>query len=400
MAQGVRSILFVAEANSLAHVVRPLVLAKSLNPHDYDIHFACAPGFEFVLEDTGFTFHSIQSMSVQEFIDRLAVGGRLYNYERLSSYIREDRALIRRVKPDLVIGDFRLSLSVSAPAENVGYLAICNAHWSPFAKQQFPIPEHPLVDIFGPRVGQVLFNIGRPVAFRHHLAPLNRHRRENHLPKFASLGAAYTQGDATLFCDVPGLVPTKGLPDTHHYIGPIVWSPDMPLPDWWHQIEDDRPTIYVTLGSTGQATILPDLIASVAQLQVNLVIATAGRRELQTLPDRVYCEEYLPGIEAAKRSALVICNGGSATAYQAISQGTPVLGIASNMDQFFTMGYIEKFGAGRLLRAGQANGRLIASLVREMLASTILNQKAQALADEFSRYRAIDRFPEIISQWN
>lgn len=38
-------ILFVGEAATLAHVVRPFVLARSLDPSRYEVHFACDPRF-------------------------------------------------------------------------------------------------------------------------------------------------------------------------------------------------------------------------------------------------------------------------------------------------------------------------------------------------------------------
>ena len=53
--------------------------------------------------------------------------------------------MIREVEPDVVVGDFRLSLSVSARVAGVPYLAITNAYWSPYARQRFPLPELPVV---------------------------------------------------------------------------------------------------------------------------------------------------------------------------------------------------------------------------------------------------------------
>ena len=38
---GRKTVLFFGEAISLAHVTRPLVLARSLDPLQYDVHFAC-----------------------------------------------------------------------------------------------------------------------------------------------------------------------------------------------------------------------------------------------------------------------------------------------------------------------------------------------------------------------
>ena len=48
----------------------------------------------------------------------------------------------RLFQPDLVIGDFRLSLSVSARVAGVPYIAIANSWWSPFGRPRFELAEN------------------------------------------------------------------------------------------------------------------------------------------------------------------------------------------------------------------------------------------------------------------
>jgi UDP:flavonoid glycosyltransferase YjiC (YdhE family) len=255
-----------------------------------------------------------------------------------------------------------------------------------------------MVNYLGIPISELLFRLGRPWVFMYHLAPLNKLRREHGLARLDSLGAAYTHGDHTLLCDVPGLVPTYELPANHHYIGPLVWSPQTPLPPWWQQLDTSRPTVYLTPGSTGRADLLPEMIVALSALPINLLVATAGRTEIGSLPDNVYAADYLPGEAAAARSALVICNGGSATVYQALAQGTPVLGIASNMDQFLSMGYVERRGAGRLLRAGRAHGQLVARIALAMIYEDQYKQAAGSIAEEFKRYPAEELFPQLLNR--
>jgi UDP:flavonoid glycosyltransferase YjiC (YdhE family) len=69
------------------------------------------------------------------------------------------------------------------------------------------------------------------------------------------------------------------------------------------------------------------------------------------LPDNVHIADYLPGEQAAQRSRLVICNGGSPTSQQALAAGVPVLGIAGNLDQYLNMAGVVRSGAGMLLRS-------------------------------------------------
>jgi UDP:flavonoid glycosyltransferase YjiC (YdhE family) len=392
-------VLFVAEAATLAHVTRPLVLAQALDAARHDIHFACAPGYESFLADTAFTRWPLWSITPQQFIESLARGRPLYNRPTLERYVEADFEVLDAVRPDLVVGDFRLSLAVSAAVRKIPYAALTNAHWSPYSQLgPFPLPEHPLARLLGVSVATRMFRAVQPIVFAQHAWPLNRLRRRFGLASLGDLRHAYTHGDYTLYADTPGLVPTAGLPANHQYLGPVLWSPKTDLPVWWDSLPQDRPLVYVTLGSSGQATLLPGIAAELAQLPVVAAVATAGRVAADALPAGIRATAYLPGQDVARRSQLVICNGGSATVYQALAEGVPVLGIASNMDQHLTMRAVERAGAGLLLRAGRADGRSIRHAVKRLLEMPGYRQGAEQVAAEFARYDAADRFAAFVER--
>lgn len=160
----------------------------------------------------------------------------------------------------------------------------------------------------------------------------------------------------------------------------------------------DRPWIYATLGSSGQVSVLPEMIEAIRGLPVYLLLATAGRVQTDNLPENVWTVDYMPGLLAAKNSQLVICNAGSASAYQALSQGVPVLGIASNMDQYLTMSAIARVGAGVLLRAGQAERDSIAASIRQLLGDGAYRVNAQKVAHDFEQYESSGLFRDFIKK--
>jgi UDP:flavonoid glycosyltransferase YjiC (YdhE family) len=170
----------------------------------------------------------------------------------------------------------------------------------------------------------------------------------------------------------------------------------MDLPPWWAALPQDQPLVYVTMGSSGQATLLPEIVEALAQLPLVAAVATAGRVAADALPAGVRAAAYLPGQEAARRSQLVICNGGSATVYQALAEGVPVLGIGSNMDQHLTMQAVRQAGAGILLRAGKADRRAVRRAVQELLAFPGYRQAAGRVAAEFARFDAAGRFSTFV----
>jgi UDP:flavonoid glycosyltransferase YjiC (YdhE family) len=384
----------VGEAVTLAHVARPLVLAEALDPARYEVHFACADHSRSWLAGVPHIRHwPLQSLSPDRFMAALAAGRPLYDESTLESYVEEDFRLLREIRPDLVVGDFRLSLSVSAPLAGVPFANLTNAHWSPYATvQRYPFQEHPLGKVIGIRLAEQLFHVVWPWIFRLHASSLNRVRRRHGFEPFADLRHAYTWGDYTFYADLPELVPTVGLPPTHRYLGPILWSPAVPMPPWWESIPTDRPLIYVTLGSSGQVRVLPAVISALAELPVNAMVATAGRVPAADLPPNVFSADYLPGLVAAARSALVVCNGGSATVYQALSQGKPLLGIVSNMDQHLTMGAVCDSRAGIVLRAERARRPEIAVALSTLLEARTFADAAKRVAGWCSEIKAPDRF--------
>jgi UDP:flavonoid glycosyltransferase YjiC (YdhE family) len=156
------------------------------------------------------------------------------------------------------------------------------------------------------------------------------------------------------------------------------------------------PVIYVTLGSTGAVESLPKIVRALEGLPATVVVATAGRVALPTVPRNVFAADYLPGLEVCRRAALVVCSGGSATAYQALSQGTPLVGIWGNEDQYLTMMAVEHRGAGLGCRISEASARTLEGLVTEVLSRPHYRQAAQAVAHEFASCDAPQRFTEFV----
>ena len=367
---GKRRILFVAEAVTLAHVARAATLAATLDPACYEICLACDPRYAPLLGQLPYPTRAIASISGQRFFRALASGSPIYDSSTLEEYVKADRELMRTWKPDVVVGDFRLSLGVSARVEGIPYLNITNAYWSPYANLSFPVPDIPLTRIVGVKLAQHLFNLARPLAFALHASALNRVRKSHGLqPLPADLRHTYTEADHVLYADVPELVNMHKLPANHHFLGHLAWSPKVPLPEWWSTLPDDRPIIYLTLGSSGQARRLPDILEALSPLPVTVIAATAGHDLPGPPPPNVRVSDYLPGDLASARASLVICNGGSPTSYQSLASGIPVIGLAGNLDQFLNMRLIEIAGAGCLLRAASATRQDIQHAVRQGLES-------------------------------
>ncbi len=393
-----RRILFVAEAVSLAHVARAVSLAQALDPARYEVHLACDPRYLALFDKISFPVHSIRTISSEAFRDRLIKGHPLYKISDLREYAKQDLHLLATLNPDVVVGDFRLSLSVSARVAGIPYLTVTNAHWSPYARSRFVVPDIALSDRFGPRLGQALFSLIRPVVFAHHAYALNRVRHDYGLPSVGySLPHVFTDADEVLYADLAELVPTFDRPRNHHYLGPILWSPN-PTPPWWDTVPEYRPMAYVSLGSSGRCDVLPLVLGTLDLLGIRALVSTAGRKPPADVPDHVWTSDYMPGLKAAGRADFVICNGGSGTAYQALAAGVPVLGIPHNLDQYLMMFYVQKFGAGEYVRADQASVPALTQAVNHILRTTEYREKAAVLQTIIRSGHSAERFPNLLAQ--
>lgn len=365
-----KRVLFFAESVTLAHVARPIALAQRLDPDRFESIMACHPRYSRFLKDGPWEHVPLGSIESARFLKALARGSPVYDLETLRGYVKEDLELIERHKPDVVVGDFRLSLSVSARLARVPYATITNAYWSPYYSQPgFPLPVLPMTKVLPIPVAEVIFKLAQGFVFPLHCRPMNRLRMENGLPALGDdLRRVYTDADMTLYADRESLFPTSGRPESHQYIGPLLWSPDVPLPPWWEDLPTEKPVVFVSLGSSGDPSILSRVLQALAPLEVTVVAATAGASLLLPAPSNARLADYLPGAEAAKRSQLVICNGGSMSTQQAHAAGSAVLGLTGNMDQCLNMRGLVSSGVGAAFRADRLDASRLRTAVEQIVA--------------------------------
>jgi UDP:flavonoid glycosyltransferase YjiC (YdhE family) len=399
MAQNQKSrVLFVSESVTLAHFARPFELSNQLSNNDFDIHFACDLTYQKFLHDSKHTTHTIHSISPSKFKQSLNKGSPLYDYATLKSYVEDDLDLIHTIKPDLIVGDFRISLAVSARLAKIPYATISNAYWSPYAPRQYPAPCLPLTRYLGLAAGSLLFKLAAPLAFKVHALAMRRLHDHFGLPKIPlDLRQVYTEADYTLYADIPSLFPLDKLPENHFFIGPILWSPPIPEPNWWHSLPTDRPIIYVSMGSSGSERALEKILNTFAKEKVTVIATVAGSAFSNTKLSNIFTAEYLDGNAAAKRADLVICNGGSLSCQQAFFNGKPVLGIASNMDQFLNMAGVSRVNAGLLLRADNLTETRLINSYASILNNAEMNRSLKSLKIETGYLLDQKQFANFVS---
>ncbi len=373
-----KRILLIAEAATLAHVGRPTVLARHLSRMGHDVILARPQAFDWLTQDEPFSSVGLDCQSPAEFARRLEAGKPLYDLETLQAYVDADLALLQQHKPDMVIGDFRLSLSVSARLHGLPYATVCDAYWSPEAPLNPALPVLPITRFAPISLAERIFSMVAPLAFRLHARPMEALRRRHGLPGLDhDLRRCYTDADYRLFANPQPLFPEIKEHSGARFIGPIAWSHNSPLPD-------DFPEgghIYVSMGSSGSTQALSAIIDALEKDPRPAIITTAGR-SIPPLPpgSRIKVYDFLPGSAATQNASLIICNGGSPTTNQALGAGVPILGIPTNMDQFLNMRAIERYRAGLTIRADRLNANRAHAALALLGPQSELHQKARAVA--------------------
>ena len=373
-------VLFVAEAVALSHPARLMEIARGLDPEAYEIHFASDPRYRNVLGPVDFFTHDIESIPPVEFDRTVARGGVFFTEQVIERYVQQEQILFDKIRPDIVVGEFRPSLGISARLAGVPYLSVLNAYYNPTAQVRHVLPEYPLTEWIPQRIGQWLYHRLRSWGYARHGRPLNTIRRRHGLPPLeGDLRHALADADWTLFPDLNRLFPNSALAKNHCFMAPVSWSPTVPLPRWWDRLPVDRPVVYANLGSSGRHGVLQRVLNALSALPVTVIAATAGRQPGLTVPPNAFITDFLPGQDAARRSDLVITNGGNMSGYQALAEGKPILGLASNVDQFLNMAALEDAGVGKLLRSGSFSSQDLQTAVQELLNNPNVRQTAQSV---------------------
>jgi UDP:flavonoid glycosyltransferase YjiC (YdhE family) len=394
-----KRILFLAEGATMAHFVRPLALADAIDTSQYEVHFYAPLRYHGYLKDRPFVIGELRTMAGEQFLANTGRGAPAFPADVIRGYVKQDRELIGSIRPDLVIGDMRLSLPIAARLEGALCAVMINAYWSPYAKHRSILPSLPLTRVIPPFLLGPVYKLAEPLAYAVHVGEMNRVRKEFGLPALPpDLRAMYTEGSYVLYPDVPEFVPTSNLPENHRYVGTCPWAPTEAKPEWWDRMRaDPKPKVFVSLGSSGPLRAFPALLRALSKLPVTVLISTSGRAMPAAGP-RTYIADLLPFTETAAEVSVVVSHGGSGGLYPAMAAGTPVLGIPSNADQHLSTAVLEENGAGLGVRVEEASSRRLLHALERLLFDPQYRQTAQQWATVYSRYDSGALFRKFLDE--
>lgn len=383
------TVLLCAQAMTLAHLVRLAVLADALRRAGHRPLLACPHHFRATLGPPPCPLLPLSGPDPATFLVRLERGRQLFGAQELVAMEQEDQRLFADTCPDVVVGDFRLSLGVSARRAGLPYAALLNAYWTPAARTlPWPAPDHLLEGVLGSAALQVGFSLIEPWVRRTHADPYDRLRARHGMGPLGDLRAVYADADLLLLPDPAGLPAAEPGGQPQVRIGHLAWSPaPVQPPPWWSALPDGRGCIYVCLGSSGAIGVLDAVCAGAVATGLPVVCATAGRARPRPRSG-LFIADWLPGDQLARRARVVVCNGGSPSSYQALAGGAPVLSIPANLDQQLCARELERAGLGRTLRCRGCSPRRVRSALTDMLGDADLALRVAEQARQMARENA------------
>jgi MGT family glycosyltransferase len=300
--------------------------------------------------------------------------------------VASDLQALESIKPDAVVADLRLSMSTSARAYGIPYVAVANACWTDRFAHEIEVPEgHITTRLFGKWLARATFPALRELMMKFGSLGYRDVRRRYGLPQFSSMWEA-VEGDITLMPDLPEFMPVvRDTSPSFRYIGPLLWDANIGLPSWFSKLQPGRPTIYFTMGSTGDTKFFEEAVRVFGNTEFQVLITTGGLAEIRNPPSNVFIAKYAPGDALMAVSDVVVSHGGNGTVYQALSCGVPIIGFPTIFDQEVNMRQVEALGIGIRMSSREYSGPALDRAVRKVLSETRFRERCRQLAARISR---------------
>ena len=173
--------------------------------------------------------------------------------------------------------------------------------------------------------------------------------------------------------------PRTGLPDMFRHVGPQIWEPEAPAPDWL--LEEGDPWVLVTCSTEyqGDETLARAAIEGLRDERVRVVVtlADAYGAELPSAPN-ARIERFVPHRQVLERAGAVVCHGGMGIVQKSLTAGVPVAVVPFGRDQPEVARRVVQCGAGVSLPSRKLTPERLRVAVREAIGKRAAAQAAGA----------------------
>lgn len=383
----------------LSHVGRCVQIAKALRARGHEVIFAGENPDENprsrmgIARDAGFRLVYTPEPNFAYAWDRFVKHGwtttawdltfRRSHWAPLGKILEGHIEVMRQEKPDLVVADATISVSTAAYITGTPAVGVMNSHAARFISP---------TNMFMPAIH--FFDKVQLARIRGRV-----YRKFSCKP----VDAIELLRSITLVSpDLPGFFPTPRNWPNWNLIGPIHSEPEVPLPDWFSELADGQPNVYITMGSTGiMDTFLRRTYDALGKLPYRFVLTTAGQATPETLalaPSNFRITQYAPGSKILQHCKALIFHGGNGTMYQGLAAGVPMIALPAHVEQVYNIEPGIKNGFAVQLSPKRVSGKQIVNALDRVMNEPSFRQAAERFAGPVRDSDGAARAAEIFEQ--
>lgn len=224
----------------------------------------------------------------------------------------------------------------------------------------------------------------------------------------------FLKADLTIVNDLPDYYCQTALPESVVFSGPVFCrsksnEPVDPQIQKIFSASNTNRKIFCTLGSSGSREQLLEIVRSFTYgegrdwngviLSPNAVCPIEDARRILGPSQNVYItDKFVPAEKVNALADIVICHGGQGTLQTALHSGTPLVGVATQAEQFLNLYNVELQGAGIRIPVNDWNAQNIQMSVQKIIADRQFKISAMRLKKRMESMDGIKISAEII--WN
>jgi UDP:flavonoid glycosyltransferase YjiC (YdhE family) len=335
--------LLLPNNNSLSHIAKCLSIKDCLIARDHEVSIAVSNRHSEFLGRLGCEHHVLPDIQESD-----EAGFPTFDWfrkpKRIADCIRAEVDLLKKLRPDRVLGVFRFTIKASAQIADVPYDSLVCGCMLPdsmevlgFARYDPGIEtQKEYLDTFfryaGGKTSCALKSLGLPEIddIRHFL-----------------------KGERTFLWDFPEFMPLPHKKDIIH-VGPITMNQ-------WPSYKVDIDTIFgrglplavVSFGTcVTRAAIVERIVQLLLELGYQVLVAAGGQKELlNVMPSEQLVTTCLfaPLNDIFPKASLLVSHGGQMTVFESLYNKVPVVVMPSHPEQAHSGVCLERIGCGKRL---------------------------------------------------
>jgi UDP:flavonoid glycosyltransferase YjiC (YdhE family) len=204
-------------------------------------------------------------------------------------------------------------------------------------------------------------------------------------------------GDLNLMSDAPELFTQLEETDAYRFIGPILNSQYIPMPEVVSQVmgeNNGRKKVLISVGSGGKKELFLTILRATLGFDCDFFISVVGileEEEIKDFPSNYHFCEKFPLIEIAQQCDVAMIQGGQGTMYAVLTAQCPFVSMPATFEQKHNIrNLLNHYSCGEMLNSYDVNEENIKTALSKVLEDPSYKESALKVAEDIA-YHTADR---------